>query len=119
MSSVQQLWFGYAHDGGRATLDLSVPGVRVLLLGSRAGQLATLAAVSAKEAGASPVVFDLNGSVSNQLSGHMETYDYRTFLYDAFRLEEPEAWHSLLAAAAYSVALDLSSEEEAIINSAM
>lgn len=52
------------------------------------------------------------------LSGYFDAYDYRSFLYDAFRLEEPEAWHSQLAAAAYTVALDLSSEE-AVINSAM
>lgn len=119
MSSVQRLWVGYAHDGGKAILDLGGPGSKVLLLGSRARDLAALAAISAKEAGASPVVLDLDGSLANSLSGYLDTYDYRSFLYDSFRLEEPEAWHSQLAAAAYTVALDLSSEEEAIINSAM
>jgi hypothetical protein len=119
MTPVLQLWMGYAHDGGKATLDLGGPGSRVLLLGSGAGELAALAAVSAKESGGSPLVFDLGGSLSNRLSGYFDTYDYRSFLYDAFRLAEPEAWHSQLAAAAYTVALDLSAEEEAIINSAM
>ena len=64
-------------------------------------------------------MLDLNGRLANNLSGHFDTFDYRAFLYDSFRLEEPEAWHSQLAAAAYTVALDLSSEEEVIVNSAM
>ena len=61
----------------------------------------------------------LFGVSPRSLSGHFDTYDYRALLYDSFRLTEPEAWHSQLAAAAYTAALDLSSEEEAIINSAM
>jgi len=119
MSPVSPLWFGYAHNGGRATLDIDGHGTKVLLLGSRAGDLAALAVLSAKEAGASPIVFDLDGSLANSLSGYLDTYDYHSFLYDSFRLEEPESWHCQLAAAAYTVALDLSAEEEAIMNSAM
>jgi len=108
---------GYSHDGGRVTLEVGDPGSKILLLGSRAADLANLAALSAKEADASPVVFDLDGSVARNLSGHLDTYDYRSFLYDSFRLEEFEAWHSQMAAAAYTQAL--SSEEEAILNAAM
>jgi len=119
MSAVQRLWMGYSHDGGLAYLDVGNPGSKVLILGARAPDLARLAALSAKEAGAAPIVFDLDGSVGRNLSGYFDTYDYRSFLYDSFRLEEPESWHSQLAAAAYSQALDLSSEEEAIINAAM
>jgi hypothetical protein len=119
MSSAQQLWMGYGNDGGRVAIDVGGPGSRVLLLGSRASDLAAITAVAAKEAGAKPVILDLEGHLASTLSGYFDTYDYRSFLYDAFRLEEPEAWHSQLAAAAYTVALDLSSEEEAIINSAM
>lgn len=119
MASVQKLWLGYTRDGGRATLDVGGPGSKILLVGSKAGELAAISAVSAKEASASPIIFDMGGSLSNALSGYFETYDYRAFLYDAFRLVEPEAWHSQLAAAAYTAALDLTSEEEAIINSAM
>ena len=119
MSSVQQLSVGYTHGGERATLDVGNPGSKILLLGSRATELAVLAALSAKEAGAAPVVFDLAGSVARSLSGHLDTYDFRSFLYDSFRLEEPEAWHAQLAASAYAQALDLTSEEEAILNAAM
>ncbi len=119
MTSVQRLWMGYGRDGDRATLELGGPGSKVLLLGSQSVDLAALTALAAKEVGAAPVVFDLDGALSNTLSGHFDTFDYRTFLYDAFRLEEPGSLHSQLAAAAYTVALDLSSEEEAIISSAM
>jgi len=119
MSSSQHLWVGYSRFGEKAMLDVGSPGNKVLLLGSRSGDLAALASISAKEVGARPILLDLDGSLANRLSGHFDTFDYRSFLYDAFRLEEPEPWHSQLAAAAYAAALDLSSEEEAIINSAM
>lgn len=119
MTTARPLWVGYSHGGGMTTLDIGGPGSKVLLLGSRAGDLAALSALSAKEAGSSPVIFDLGGSVAKTMSGYFDTFDYRAFLYDSFRLEEPEAWHSQLAASAYAVALDLSNEEEAIINAAM
>jgi hypothetical protein len=115
----QELWLGYSREGVRTTLDVGGLGSKVLLLGSQSDELAGLLALSAKESGVSPIILDLNGRLANNLSGHFDTFDYRAFLYDSFRLEEPEAWHSQLAAAAYTVALDLSSEEEAIVNSAM
>ena len=119
MSAVQKLWVGYRRAGGRATLELGAPGSRVLLLGSRSDDIAALSSLSAKEAGARPIIFDLGGSLSNRLSGYFDTFDYRSFLHEAFRLEAPEAWHSQLVAAAYATALDLSTEEEAIINAAL
>ena len=119
MSTVQQLWVGHSPLGGRTSLELGGPGSKVLLLGSRANDIAALAAVSAKEAGASPIVLDLGGTLAQSLSGHFTTYDYRSLLYDAFRLEAPEAWHAELVAAAYTATLDLTSEEEAIMISAL
>jgi len=119
MTSIRQLWMGYTRDGGRAELEVGSPGNKVLLLGSRAADLALITALSAKEADASPLVLDLDGSVARSLSGHLDTFDYRSFLYDSFRLEEPDAWHSQMAAGAYTQALDLTSEEEAILNAAM
>ncbi len=119
MSSVQKLWLGYSSAAARTTIDLGGPGCRVLFLGSRSADLAMLASMSAKDEGSSPILFDLDGSLSNRLSGYFDTYDYHTFLYDSFRLEEPGPWHAQLAAAAYTAALDLSTEEEAIVNHAM
>jgi hypothetical protein len=81
--------------------------------------MAAVVAYTAQEAGLHPLVLDLSGHLSRNLSGHFDTYDYRSFLYDAFRLGDPEPWHSQLAAAAYSLTLDLTSEEEAIVDSVM
>jgi hypothetical protein len=119
MSSRTQLWVGYSRSGGRAVLDLAGPGSKALLLGSRADDLAALLALSAKDAGSHPLILDLDGSLSRRLSGYFDTYDYRSFLYDSFRLGAPEHWHAQLAASAYTVALDLTTEEEAIISHAM
>lgn len=119
MPPAGKIWIGYGRDGRRTELDLWEPGSRLLLLGSKSVALSALTAVSSKESGQMPIILDLDGSLANHLSGHLDTYDYRSLLYDSFRLSDPEAWHSQLAAAAYSVAMDLSSEEEAIINSAM
>lgn len=119
MSEVLKLWLGYGSSATRTTLDLGGPGSRMLFLGSRSSDLAILASLSAKDAGFHPILFDLDGAISTRLSGYFDTYDYHTFLYDSFRLEEPGPWHAQMAAAAYTAALDLSTEEEAIINHAM
>lgn len=115
----QTLWLGYRTPSGRAQLELGTAGNKVLVVGARATDAARLLAYAAKESGRRPVVFDLDGALANSLSGHFTTFDYRSFLYDAFRLASSEAWHSQLAAAAYTLALDLTTEEEAIIDSAM
>ena len=115
----QPLWLGYGHEGGKVEIEVKGPGSRALLLGSQSDDLAGMLGLSAKEAGFCPTILDLDGSLVRVLSGHFDAYDYRAFLYDSFRLVEPEAWHSQLAAAAYAVALDLSAEEEAMVDSAM
>ncbi|MBI3840614.1 MAG: hypothetical protein HY297_01440 [Thaumarchaeota archaeon] len=119
MPPVKGLWLGYSRPGGRATLGLEATGNRVLILGERAAEAALLATYAAREAGIKPVVLDLGGLLANSLSGYIDTFDYRSFLYDSFRLEEPGAWHAQMVAAAYAAVLDLTSEEEAIVNSAL
>lgn len=94
-------------------------GDRILLLGRGTGELATLVSFACAESGVKMVVLDLDESVSEQALGHFRTYDYRAFLYEAFRLEGEDAAHGQLVAAAYSAALGLSTEEEAILSSAM
>jgi len=80
MSSLRQPWIGYGHDGERVTLEIGGQGSKVLILGAKAGDLAAIAALSAKEAGWSPVVLDLDGFLASHISGHIDTYDYHSFL---------------------------------------
>ncbi len=117
MSEPGRMWLGYRPGGGRAWLDAA--GCKVLILGSRARDIAALSALSAKESGFRPVVFDLGGSLARRLSGCFDAFDYHAFLYDAFRMEAPEHWHSQLAAAAYATSLDLSFDQEAVANAAL
>ncbi len=119
MSGSGRVWLGYEVGGGRAFLDLGAHGCKVLALGSRSHETLALLAVAAKEGGLRPIVFDMGGGISRSFSGYLDTFDYRSFLYDSLRLEAPEHWHSQLAAAAYASALDLTSIEEAAMNSAM
>ncbi len=119
MSLSSDMWLGYAPGGGRTYLDLGHAGCKVLILGSRAPEAVSLVALSAKEADAKPLILDMTGSLANKLSGYFDTFDYHAFLYDAFKLEAPEPWHSQLVASAYATALDLSSGDEAALNSAL
>lgn len=112
-------WLGFARDGGRVEIRLQDLGGKVLLLGQRAQDLAALVAFAAAEAGESLTIFDIDGSVGNRVSGYFQSFDYRSFLYEAFHLEGQDARHGQLIAAAYAAALDLTYEEEAILNSAL
>lgn len=112
-------WLGYALDRTRGKIGTRELGDRVLLLGRKAGDLSTLFAYSLGEAGARPLIFDVDGSISPDIRGHFEAYDYRSMLYEAFHLEGEGAVHGQLVTAAYAAALDLTSEEEAILIAAL
>ena len=112
-------WLGYAVDRSRGRVGLRAMGDRVLLLGKGAKDLSTLVAFAAVEAGKKPVVLDIDGSVSQGIHGYFDAFDYRTMLYEAFHLEGDDARHGQLVSSAYSAALDLTSEEEAILSSAL
>ena len=114
------LWLGYAPTGGRISLRQVEMKQRLLVSGRRADEVAALLAYAGREAGLKTLVLDLDGNISDRVSGYFESYDYSCFLYDAFLLEEDDAIrHSQLLAAAYTAALDLSSEEEAIMMAAL
>jgi len=114
------LWLGYAPTGGRINLRHVEMRQRVLVTGRRADEMAALLAYAGREAGLRTLVLDLDGNISDRVSGYFESYDYTCFLYDAFLLEEDDATrHSQLLAAAYTTALDLTSEEEAIMMAAL
>ncbi len=119
MTPTKRLWLGHAQTGGKAEVPLE-EGTKLLAIGGKANEAAALLAVAANECGASPTVFDVDGYASSRVSGHFDSYDYNSFLYDAYKLSDEEsAWHAQLVAAAYTASLDLSSEEEAIVNAAL
>jgi hypothetical protein len=111
---------GYAPAGGRVSLRLDETKRRLLVGGQRADEIASLLAFAAREEDLRVLVLDLDGHISERVAGYLAPYDYTYFLYDAFELEpDEEARHSRLIAAAYTTAMDLDAEEEAILDSAM
>ena len=119
-SSAAPLWLGYSPTGGRASLRFDELKGKLLIAGHAADAITSLLALACQEAGLRVLVLDADGRISERISGYFETYDYTCFLYDAFQLEEEEGpRHSQLIAAAYTAALGLSSEEEAILNAGL
>ena len=119
MNATGSGWLGYSLDGARRRVRFDCLGDRVLLLGRRAGDLATLVAYACAEAGARPIILDIDGSVSPEVGGYFETYDYRSMLYEAFHVEGDDAVHGQLVSAAYAAALDLTPEEESMLSAAL
>lgn len=114
------LWLGYGPTGGRVSLRHVELRQRLLVMGRRADEMAALIVYAAREAGLRTLVLDLDGTISDRVSGYLESYDYSCFLYDAFQLEEEDGVrHGQLLAAAYTSVLDLSSEEESIMMAAL
>ena len=118
--SATPLWLGYAATGGRISLRHAELRQRLLISGRRADEMASLLAYASREAGLKTLVLDLDGSIAERVSGYFESYDYTCFLYDSFEFEEDGTTrHSQLLAAAYTAALGLSDEEEAIMTAAL
>ncbi len=92
-------------------------GPRVLLAGEGSAEMSCIFAAAQAEAGAKLVVLDLDGSAS-RVPGRA-TESYRSFAYEAFHVEGEDAFHGELVCAAYALALDLPSDEEAVLASAM
>jgi hypothetical protein len=121
-TSGRSVRLGYRSTAGR--FELSHEDLRrgISVLGQGAGDLAALIAYACDEAGLKALVLDLGGRVPGRLSGYIDSYDLPHFLYDALRIDEEgtaASVHGQLAASAYSCALDLSFEQEGIINAAM
>jgi hypothetical protein len=112
-------WLGYSLDRSRGQIGVRGLGDRVLLLGRQSSDLATLFAYAGGEAGLRLAVLDVDASISPEVHGYFRTFDYHAMLYEAFHLEGDDATHGQLVAAAYAAALDLTSEEEAILSAAL
>src|SRR5450759_4520917 len=113
---------GYRSTAGRFELTREDLRRGISILGQGADDIAALIACACDEAGLRTLVLDLGGRVSGKLSGYIDSYELPHFLYDALRIDEEGSAanvHGQLAASAYSCALDLSFEQEGIINAAM
>ena len=114
------LWLGYAPTGGRISLRHDEMRKRLFVGGHRADELTSLIAFAARDSDLSTLVLDIDGHLSRTVSGYFEHYEYTCFLHDAFQIEEDESTkHGQLIAAAYTSALGLSAEEEAIIGAGL
>ncbi len=118
MNSREAGWIGYAK-GGNGKVGIADLGDRILFLGRGAGELASLFCFANAEAGAKTLVLDLDDSVSAEVHGYFQVVDYRSLLYDAFKIEGEDAFHAQLISAAYAAALGLSTEDEAVLSSAL
>jgi len=115
----QKVWLGFARTGGRLYLDLDELHPGIDLMGSGADDVAAVLAFACREAGLKVLVLDLNGRASGKISGYFESRGFGYFLYDAMRLEQKASFHAELAASAYTMALNLSFEQEGFLNSAI
>ena len=116
------LWLGWKSTGGRFELGRDDLRRGISILGQGADGLAELAAYACNEAGLRTLVLDLGGRLPSRLSGYIRSFELPEFLYEALRIDEDgtaSSVHGQLAASAYSCALDLSFEQEGIINTAM
>jgi hypothetical protein len=89
------------------------------VLGSGADHLAGTLAASISESGLKTLVIDFNGTIADQLAGRFAARGLGDFLYDSQRIEEKASLHAELAASAYTISLNLNSEQEGFLNSAI
>src|SRR6266576_6218476 len=100
------VWLGFSPLGGRFTLKPDDLAGGIAILGHGADQLAPLFAIACHETGLKALLLDMDGGVSDALSGYVDEYDASYFLYDSLRIEDNPIVHAQLIAGAYSTALD-------------
>jgi hypothetical protein len=115
-SATSSVWLGFTRMGGRFELKLDDLKGGIAMLGQGANQLAPLVAYACHDAGLRALLLDMDGGVSDSLSGYMDQYDVSYFLYDSLRIEDNPVVHAQLVAGAYSTSLELSFEQEASLN---
>ena len=117
-ATIGAVWLGHCRTGGRLYLrrDELHPGMN--LIGNGVGSLAAVVARACHEAGMKTLVLDFGGRLSERLP-NLETRSFGNFLYDSMRMEEKASLNAELAASAYTMALNLSFEQEGFLNSAI
>lgn len=115
-SATSSVWLGFTRMGGRFEVKLDDLRGGIAMLGQGANRLAPLVALACHDAGLRALLLDMDGSVSDMLSGYIDEYEVSYFLYDSLRIEENPVVHAQLIAGAYSTSLELSFEQEASLN---
>jgi hypothetical protein len=118
MTTSDEIWLGLGKTGDKVGLRTDQMNC-VILLGPGAKSLVGNFAYSCFEAGLNTLVLDTDGMVSEQVSGYFPAYDHSFFLYDVLRIENDGGLHGELGASAYTAALNLSFEQEAILKAAL
>jgi hypothetical protein len=114
------LWAGLSATGEKVTLQWTELKYGVLVLGSGASSFASLMAISLHQAGRKPLVIDLSGDPTKELSGYLPTFDVGYLLKDSFELDAAEPdYHAQLISSALSMFFCLSSSQEACLNAVM
>jgi hypothetical protein len=116
MNERASVWLGYTSTGGMFSLTRDDMKGGVCLLGQSSSDLAALVAYASSEAGLKTLVLDTNGFATRRISGSIQAYDPSYFLYDAMKMEEENPnFHAQLIGSAYSTALDLTYDQEALL----
>jgi hypothetical protein len=111
---------GYSQTGGEASLRIDELAGRLLILGGRANEMAAVLAYASREEGLRPLILDMDGYLTSQVSGYFSPFRLADVLYDLYKMDEnAPRWHGELLSSAYTAALDLTFEEEAILDAAM
>lgn len=113
------LWLGYTPTGQKLKLGYEELLPASAILGRGANDLVALLAYGASEAGLRTIIVDLNGKVSERLSGHMQTFNASYILQDALTMDLDEMYHGQLIASAYATILNLPATQEDILNLAV
>ena len=115
-SAASLVWLGFTRTGGRFEVSLDDLRGGVAMLGEGSNRMAPLFAYACHKAGLRALLLDMDGSVSDSVSGYIDEYDVSYFLYDSLRIEDNPVVHAQLLAGAYSTSLELSFEQEASLN---
>lgn len=115
-SATGAIWLGFTRMSGRFEVRTDDFRKGVAMLGQGSNDLARLVAYAAHDAGLKALLLDMDGRVTESLSGYIDEYDVSYFLYDSLRVEDNPVLHAQLIAGAYSTALELSFEQEASLN---
>ena len=113
------VWLGHTAQGNRLGFDPAA-SKNTLFVASRCDSLLCGVAAAAAAGGATVTVFDMDGRLTDGLSGHIPARDAGSVLADSLSIAEASgARHAELIASAYSVLLGLPLQQELLVSAAV